>query len=642
MKNKKNQERYFLVDNPLEKDGHRKLNLAESVEESDGGNYQTKVLWGIICLVLVSLFLRTSYLQLVRGGYYQTLADNNRVRTNIIKAPRGLIKDHYGDILAQNYPSFEVVYSPAFLPEDKADRKDLLNKIKEITSVSAESEQEFLEANRNEQKARSLSNKISSPEALQIMEQESKLPGIYVAQSAKREYRVSSIFAHIIGYEGKVNANDLEDNPDYLLIDDIGKSGVEKTYEKELKGAHGEEKFEVDAQGKFKQIIEKKPAVRGNELILNIDGQLQQKMHEVLQKILDENKAATGAVGVAIDPRSGAVRALVSLPTYDNNLFSGGISQEDYQKLIEDKRKPLLNRVIAGEYPPGSTFKLYLAAAALQEGVVREDSSIDCGGLIQVGNWKFPDWKAHGITDVKKAIAESCDVFFYAVGGGYGNVPGLGINKMKHYAEMFGYGRPTEIDLPGEHTGNIPDENWKFKESGVKWYVGDNYHASIGQGFISATPLQVTVATAAIANDGKVYVPRLAEKIIDAVSGEEKIIEPKSLGEILINKEAFWVTKEGMRQAVTSKKGTGRLLNNLKVSSAGKTGTAQFNNNENLHAWYTSFAPYENPELAMTILIEGGGEGYDYAVPATKDIYQWYFDWERGDKKPDIKDEKDY
>ena len=402
------------------------------------------------------------------------------------------------------------------------------------------------------------------------------------------------------------------------------------------------EKFEVDAQGKFKQIIEKKPAVRGNELILNIDGQLQQKMHEVLQKILDENKAATGAVGVAIDPRSGAVRALVSLPTYDNNLFSGGISQEDYQKLIEDKRKPLLNRVIAGEYPPGSTFKLYLAATALQEGVVREDSSIDCGGLIQVGNWKFPDWKAHGITDVKKAIAESCDVFFYAVGGGYGNVPGLGINKMKRYAEMFGYGRPTEIDLPGEHTGNIPDENWKFKESGVKWYVGDNYHASIGQGFISATPLQVTVATAAIANDGKVYVPRLAEKIIDAVSGEEKIIEPKSLGEILINKEAFRVTKEGMRQAVTSKKGTGRLLNNLKVSSAGKTGTAQFNNNENLHAWYTSFAPYENPELAMTILIEGGGEGYDYAVPATKDIYQWYFDWERGDKKPDIKDEKDY
>lgn len=633
MRGKKIKEKYFLVDNPLGQGNDREFDSTETRTES-GKSYHVSLLWGVICLALLGLFLRTGYLQLIKGGYYQKLADSNRVRTNVVKAPRGLIKDHYGDILAQNSPSFEVVYVPAFLPEDREEREEVLTKLKKIISVETEREQEFLEVGKNEQKTRSLNGRVDSTEALQIMERESDLPGIYVAQSARREYEKGFLFSHIIGYEGKVNTQDLERNPGYLLIDDIGKSGVEKTYEEELRGRHGEEKFEVDARGKFKQTIENKAAIRGNELILNIDGKLQQKMHEVLQEVMEKNKEATGAVGVAIDPKNGAVRALVSLPSYDNNLFPGGIKQSDYQKLIDDKKKPLLNRAIAGEYPPGSTFKLYVAAAALQEGVVKENTSIDCQGLIQIGSWKFPDWKTHGPTDIKKAIAESCDVFFYAVGGGYGNIPGLGMSKMKRYAEMFGYGRQTGIDLPGERMGNVPDENWKFKELGVKWYIGDNYHAAIGQGFITATPLQVTVATAAIANDGQAHAPRLAEKVIDVTSGEEKKIEPKTLGEILVSKEAFRVTKEGMRQTVVSDKGSGRLLSSLKVSSAGKTGTAQFNNNENLHAWYTSFAPYEEPELAMTILIEGGGEGYDYAVPATKDIYQWYFDWKRGEEEP--------
>ncbi len=253
-----------------------------------------------------------------------------------------------------------------------------------------------------------------------------------------------------------------------------------------------------------------------------------------------------------------------------------------------------------------------------------------------MGSWKFPDWKTHGPTDVKKAIAESCDVFFYALGGGWGEISGLGEEKIERYGKMFGFGAPTGIDLPGELDGNLPNKNWKFKKFGEKWYIGDSYHEAIGQGFVTVTPLQLASMTATIANRGTYYQPKVAEKIIDPETGEESPVEPEIVDKNFISQKNIEIVREGMHQTVFGPAGSGRSLASLPVETAGKTGTAQFGSEEKTHSWYISFAPFDDPQIAMAVLIEGGGEGHSWAVPATKEIYQWYF----GDRQEGPKNEK--
>jgi penicillin-binding protein 2 len=270
-----------------------------------------------------------------------------------------------------------------------------------------------------------------------------------------------------------------------------------------------------------------------------------------------------------------------------------------------------------------------VATAALEEGVVNEHTTINCPGQINIGQWIFPDWKTHGKTDIKKAIAQSCDVFFYAVGGGWESINGLGIDRLKKYAKFFGFGDYLGIDLPGEKKGLIPDNTWKFKLLGEKWYIGDTYHAAIGQGYILATPLQVANIAATIANGGKVFRPRIVREMINSKNQEVVPIKEEILNENFLKAENIRIVQEGMRQTVTD--GSGRLLNDLKVATTGKTGTAQFGTEGKTHSWYISYAPYENPELAMVVLVMEGGEGHSWAVPLTKEIYKWYFDEKRGE-----------
>jgi len=314
---------------------------------------------------------------------------------------------------------------------------------------------------------------------------------------------------------------------------------------------------------------------------------------------------------------------LISFPDYDSTGISSGLSSEAYNKLISDPNKPLFNRAIAGAYPPGSSIKPYIAIAALADGVVNPDVFFDTPSEIVIGQWHFPDWKDHGMTNVERAIAESNNIFFYALGGGYDKIKGIGINNMKKWWQKFGLGSRTGIDLATEASGLLPDPGWKEKVFGEPWYIGDTYHAAIGQGDLLITPLQMVRAVATIANGGKLLEPKLVQKISDK---EGNIVEEYGAtvqNEQVASPEVISTVQRGMRMAVTE--GSARTLNDLPFKVAGKTGTAQFFGNQKTHAWFEAFAPYDDPEIAVIVLVEGGGGGYEIAVPVARNILEYYF-----------------
>jgi penicillin-binding protein 2 len=579
-------------------------------------------LWVAILLLFGIISAKVFNLSIMKNDYYQELAKNNRIRNIEIKAPRGKIFDRSGNLLVGNVPSLDAVIFPSGLPVTTSERNkeiELLSQILHINggelvgkseSTSSASSQPFL-AKEN----------ITQEEYLMLLEQSSNLSGVEVEKTAIRNYNDGQIFSHIIGYEGKIKKEELEDYPNYSMTDYVGKQGIEKKYESYLRGVSGAVKVEVDSLNQFKREVGVLEPTPGSDLILNIDEDLQKKITDSLNGILEKTQTKTAAAA-AIDPRSGKVLALVSLPGFDNNLFAHGISLDDYQNLISDDSKPLFNRSVSGEYPPGSTIKPLIASAALSEGTITENTTVDCYGAIHIGNYSFGDWKTHGLVNVRDAIAESCDVFFYSVGGGYGNVPGLGMDRMGKYEKLFGLGQKTGIDVTGEAEGLVPSKDWKLEKFGEKWFTGNDYHASIGQGYLTVTPLQLANYIAAIANGGTLYRPEVVASIIGP-DGQKKDITPIVAGKNLISSSVANIVREGMRQTVTS--GTAQTLKTLSVEVAGKTGTAQFGSENKTHGWFVSFAPYDNPEIAMVVLVEGGGEGHSSALPVTQEVYDWYF-----------------
>jgi len=575
-------------------------------------------------LVFLVMASRVVYLQVVKGNYYSELAQNNRIRSIALKAPRGIIFGRNGEKLVQNVSSFDLVAIPVDLPRDAKERESEEKKLAEILNMNDQNVRTIVESqDMDTLNPMLIKENVSQEEALVFVEKKAELKGFYLDQTAIRQYDGGSYFSSIIGYSGKINREELDENKDYLMTDYVGKTGLEYSYEKYLRGEHGRQEVEVDSMGNVKKDFGVKAPTNGNDLYLSVDADLQRKITDSLSQMLEQTGTKTAAA-VAIDPRNGEVLAIVSLPSYDNNLFAKGISQEDYKALISDENKPMFNRAISGEYPPGSTFKPLVAAAALEEKTINSGTSVNCGGGIHVGSYNFPDWKTHGSTDVRKAIAESCDVFFYSVGGGWGDIPALGIDRIKKYADLFGLGKAGGLDIPGEAEGFIPDQSWKQKKLGERWYVGDDYHCAIGQGFDTATPLQIANMTATIANGGSVYRPHLVEKIVKP-NGTEQEIGSKVLNKNFISKSNMDIVREGMRETIASSSGSARQLADLKVAVAGKTGTAQYGTEGKTHGWFASFAPFDNPEIAMAVLVEGGGEGHSTAVPVTKEVYQWYF-----------------
>ncbi|MFZ2299607.1 MAG: penicillin-binding protein 2 [Candidatus Moraniibacteriota bacterium] len=602
-----------------------------TVTESDAAKIEwplnrgaIRFFWWIVVAALAVLALRVAYLSIIRGAEYQEAAVRNSLRSLVIMAPRGIIYDRFGKQLVSNVSSMDSVLIPADVPEDEEKQNEMKRLLLATFAVEPGVLDEiFRKLDRQSLSPVLIKERVSQEEMLLFLGRSRELPGVSLYNTTERRYADSLIFSHLLGYEGKVRTEDLATHPGYLMTDSIGKQGLEKSYEASLRGKHGFQQAEVDTLGHVKKELGIVQPTPGSDLILNIDADLQKKIFDGLQTLL-EKKGLRQAAAIAIDPRDGAVRALVSLPSFDNNLFAEGISSKEYQALINDPALPLFNRALSGEYPPGSTIKPVLAVAALAEGVVDERTQIESRGGISVGDFFFGDWKAHGFTDIRRAIAVSSDVFFYSVGGGYGAIRGLGMERMKRYENLFGYGDTTDIDMPGEANGLIPDPAWKKDVIGERWYIGDDYHAAIGQGFVLATPLQILNSIAAIVSGGTLYVPKVVSQIRSA-DGVAMPVAPEVIREIPIDPGILRIVREGMRETVMDSQGTAQSLKTLPVAVAGKTGTAQFGNDKKTHGWFASFAPYDHPTLAMIVLVEGQGEeGYN-AVPVTRDVYEWYF-----------------
>lgn len=586
----------------------------------------------LFLMTLALLGARVFFLNVVESGYYQDVATRNSVRNVLLSAPRGLIFDRYGKQLVRNVPSMELMAMPSDLPTSEGDRQALIDRLRRFIAFDSDDWETLLKTARGTFATPVvLKPVLTQEEALIFSSRAADFPGLSLERSAVREYQDGLIFSHILGYEGKIRKEELADHPDYLPIDSIGKQGIEKSYESVLRGKRGADRVEVDSRGAVKKELGVFDPEPGSDLVLNIDADLQKKLFDVLSATLEKAGLAKGAA-VALDPRDGSVLALVSLPSFDNNLFAGGIDSSSYAGLIGDASLPLFDRAIAGEYPPGSTIKPFLAGAALAEGVVTPSTQIESRGGITVAGFSFGDWKAHGFADIRHAIAVSSDVYFYSVGGGYGNIRGLGMETMNAYESQFGFGSTTGIDIPGEKTGFLPTPAWKQEKLGERWYIGDTYHASIGQGFVLATPIQLATATAVVANGGTLWKPRVVGQIRSR-QGETQSVAPEALRRNVIDPSILKTVREGMRMTVTESVGTAQSLASLPVAVAGKTGTAQFGSEKKTHGWFESFAPYENPTIAMVVLVEGQeNEGY-FAVPVTKEVLAWYFSEGKGNHR---------
>lgn len=579
-----------------------------------------------ISILFVILFGRSFYLQVVKGQESLTLAQENRFRVQTIRAPRGLFYDRNKVPLVKNIPNYEVTVIPNDLPKEEPEREKIYERLSETIKM----EEEDIKKKAEEKglyytQPLLVSKSVSRDTSLVFESRQTELRGFYVGINPIRNYLDNGLLSHVLGYVGRISEDELAEHTDYMLTDYIGKSGLERTYEDILKGVNGKERIEVDSAGEIIRTYGQEEPILGDNMVLSIDFGLQKKLTEELTRQMKRAKVEK-ASAVAVNPQNGEVLAFVSLPTYDNNLFAKGISEKDYNKLTSDENSPLLNRVITGEYPSGSIIKPYIAAAALEEGTINKNTTVLSTGGIKIGEWEFPDWKSggHGITNVFKAIAESVNTFFYAISGGYKDIKGLGPEKIKEYLSKFGFGKYVGIDIEGESMGHIPTPEWKEEVKNEPWYLGDTYHMGIGQGDVLVTPLQMVNALSTVANGGTMYKLHFLKSIVDSDGNVKSEKSKEVVAKDIFSAETIADVRKGMRQTVTS--GSGRALNSLRVSAAGKTGTAQFGpNNEKKHAWFTAFAPYEKPEIAMVVLLEGAGEGSDYAVPVTNETLKWYF-----------------
>lgn len=611
----------------------------------------SKLSW-FFAVFLILLFSRLLWLQVFASEYYFKIAEGNRIRQERIEARRGIIYDRNMKPLVHNVANFLLYVVPSDLPKEAGEKDAMIRKIADtIAPLSPRQGLLDLQNSQNSLSPEDVYNQIKAavekinPKSLasfqplfitdnieydkaMILELESaNWKGVKLSTKIRRDYLLdSSSLSHLLGYTGKISQKEFEQaSSEYLSIDYIGKNGLEYFYENELRGTNGHKQIEVDALGKTKKVLNSNEAEDGHNLVLTIDNAVQKKLEDILKTQLDALNLRR-ASAVVTNPQNGEILALVSLPAYDDNLFARGITKNEYQKLLDDPDRPLFNRAVAGEFPAGSTIKPIMAAAALNENVVSENTQFLSNGGLRVGQWVFPDWKGggHGMTNVRKAIAESVNTFFYIIGGGHEDFTGLGLDRIVRYYKLFGLGEQTGIDLPGEADGFVPSKDWKENVLKEHWYTGDTYHLSIGQGDLTSTPLQVAQFTQYFASGGKVFQPHLVKQVTMADGEKFSDAEITATKENLVSAEAVKIVREGMRQTVTQ--GSARSIEAVvPVAVAGKTGTAQWSSKKDPQAWFTGFAPYDNPTVVITVLVEEGKEGSVAAVPVAREFLKWYF-----------------
>ncbi len=581
-----------------------------------------KIAGFIILAIGLVMSVRVIWLQGIRGEYWRAVAEGNRIRLEITPAQRGLIVDRTGKILVRNSPSFSIIVVPADLPKDENERQVVLNDILALVPAELISAPELKKLSQISYLPQVVASGIPHDLAMRLMAILNQRKGVRIEPVTQRDYVAGPADTHILGYVGFLSPEEYEQKKDaYQYNDNIGKAGLELSYEEYLRGVSGYKQVEVDAQGQERKIYATQKPVVGDKLVLSIDQDLQSALYESLDAVL--KNTTRGGSAVALDPTTGAVLALVSYPSFDGNIFTTKHDNVEINKILNSSSRPMYFRPIAGEYPPGSTIKPFYAAAGLKEGVINTKTTVLSTGGLYLGKQFFADWKVggHGVVDVYRAIAESVNTFFYLLGGGREGQTGLGVSGLTKYLTAFGFGEDLLIDVPGSKNGFVPSLVSKLKDTGERWYRGDTYNLAIGQGNLLVTPLQLAAAYGALATDGTEYEPRVVDKIVK--SDNSIITTPsKVVRKFDLSPEILQAIQKGMRQTVEA--GSARSLGTVSIPVAGKTGTAQTGIGNRTHAWFAGYAPSDNPKIVIVVMVEQGGEGSSVSVPIARKAFEWY------------------
>jgi penicillin-binding protein 2 len=586
-------------------------------------------------LAIGVLAIKLAELQLTDGARLAGLARANTVHRAILEADRGIIYDRHGAPLVSNSPVWSLEVVPAGMPVDVRSRALELAELARIAALPEIQVAAALAAADPYSSVR-LAPDLSQVQELALNERLPELPGASIVQRAVRTYVDPLVFGHVVGYVGPLNDADLKQlgRLGYQPGEVVGKVGVEAGLESLLRGRNGWADVEVDAWGQVVRTIDIQPPVPGDSVYLSLDASLQRATAQSLAAGLVRDGKTAGA-SVVIDPRTGEVLALVSLPGYDTNLFTHGISQADYDRLIQNPDRPLLNRAIAGQYAPGSTFKMVTATAGLQEGKITPSTLLSCPSYINVNGWIYHNWASYslGQMNVAKALATSCDTFFYQVAAMVGDV------TLAKYARAFGFGTATGIEMPGVMPGLVPDRIWKQLQCGVpdlnsdacRWSTGDTITFGIGQSYLLTTPLNQAVYVAALANGGQVMKPTLVDAVRDASGREIQSLHPEVTGTVPASAANLMAVREGMREEINRPYNMNYWFRaaGVPADGGGKTGTAQWGGSGldlPTHAWFVFFAPYTQPEVAMSIFVEKGELSEVEAAPIGVQVMKFYRD----------------
>ncbi len=577
----------------------------------------------IVMLISAVLIFRLWHLQILKGNEYKNIDEHNRLRVLSILPPRGIIYDRDNTPLVKNIPSFDISVVKEDLPKDP----ETLSALAALLGIKQDRISAMLDTKPVKPfEPLTLKENVAFEEVARVEARKIDFPGLQVHVVGGREYIYGHSASHVLGYLGSLTARQMR-MPEYSGIPPesvIGQYGIEKVYDRELRGVAGKKVIEVDAMGRIIKVVRIQRPIKGRDIRLTIDVDLQ----------VEAEKSLRGKVGavVALATETGEVLALASSPTFDPNLFVRGIRAKEWKKLVRDPRKPMLNRAFQSQYPPGSTFKIITSIAALEEGLISGNTSYYCNGSLYFGR-VFRCWKeaGHGNVRLHKALVESCDVYFYEV------AKGLDIDILAQYSFSYGLGRPTGIELEGEARGIVPTSGWKRDTRKEKWYTGETLNTVIGQGYLSATPLQMARVMATVVNGGHLYKPYL-------VMQPESDVKPE--GRVRIKQKNIRLIKKALSGVVKEKHGTGRLADSEIVSIGGKTGTTQvvggMTKEKELpvkfrdHAWFIAFAPADIPRIAVAVFVEHGGHGSTDAAPIAKKIIESYYKQEfKSDTKGD-------
>jgi penicillin-binding protein 2 len=579
------------------------------------------LLAAFIILFAVILFFRLWYLQVVKGATYQELAESNRIRPVKLRPPRGIIYDRNGKPMVENVLTFDV----SLVPEDASYIEETIRRLAPIVRMKPEDIRRALddaEAVRGKYEPVKILEEAPWDEVAMVEARQEDLPGVIIEPEHRRYYPFGGMASHQFGYIGKVTQTQKkQEQADTGML--VGQGGLEKTYDKLLRGVAGRRMIQVNAAGmKVKDlgIEEPKP---GTDLFLTIDLDVQRAAEDSLG-------TRAGAV-VALDPNSGEVLALVSHPTYDPNLFPRGISPRDWVKLSNDPSHPLYNRAVQSVYPPGSTFKIVVSLAGLDSGKIDPNDKVTCTGSLRTGRRAFRCWKrgGHGVVDFHKALVESCDVYFYTMGNR------MGFDHVAEYARKLGLGSKTDIVLADEKPGLVPTAAWKREKVREPWYPADNFMNSIGQGFMLVSPIQAAQMIGAVANGGVFYQPQLLRKTRNRDTGEEKTYDPVVKRRVSFDAGALAQVRSALFGVTSEAGGTAHGAATPLATVAGKTGTAQviaqkvaggkLTGSTQDHAWFVAYAPVDAPKIAVAVVVEHGGHGGAAAAPVAKKVIEEYF-----------------